>query len=789
MNQLKKAVWICLISCAPSLGSADTDFTPKKITIDGAKRIDSQRIEHISGLEAGQKVDKKQANKIIGKLYKTGFFKNVAIKRNEDQLILKVDERPVISSVNITGNKNIPEKKLKPVLQKMGIQTGNMLSEKSIFQLKQGLLNQYHQLGYTSATIDVDQSQLPRNRVALSIHISEGKKATIRRINIFGEADQSNQIASQLPVSTPSIWNLWGLLSSKTTFSPMRQQQAKESLQNFYLDHGYLDAQVTDNQASLTPDKENAYLMMSVDPGEQYTVGQINITGSSIVPIEQLKHQIALKKGQVFSKSKLKESVQNIVNVLKNKGYALAKVTPEPQIDVNDHTVRMNLKVQPGKKVYIRHVNFKGNNVTNDYVYRQRLQYYEQGAYNQGKIQDSKLKLQQLPYVQSINVDQKPVEGHPDQVDLDYHIDERSANQISANIGYSQMYKFMVGGNLSMPNVLGTGNAFSINAQLSKIRQNLNLSYTNPFFTDTGISQSLSAYMNQTNYDRTSVANYQLTRYGGNINYGIPATLNNQLNAGVGFDHTRPRQPSGGESSIVSYYDKTHDGLATNTFRLNLGWSFDSTNHPFFPTKGKKASVHSTLAVPGSDVTWYKINASGDYFKKLNTFTTLQISGGIGYGQGYGKTDRLPFFENFYGGGWGSVRGFNQGSLGPADQFTPNDGKSKKGRAIGGNFDIHASIDLLFPVPGLSEQRNVQWGMFLDAGNVYDTSGYPDGVLSPDKPNPSHPTLNNLKYSTGLELRWRSPIGPMAFDLGWPLNAKDTDDVQVFQFRLGYNFT
>ncbi len=789
-----------MLGLIPFAGSyAQNSFVVKKIEVEGLERISKETVINDLGIQIGEMVDSTETNKVIKSLYDSGFFRDIQLYQDGNTLIVKLVERPAISSVDFDGNDKIKNDDMRKVLREAGLDVGNIANPEVLFQVRQSLLMQYALMGYYSTTVDIQEVKESRNRVAIKINIAEGKTATVSRINVIGnKAYSESELLNNITFKTPSIWNLWGLFTSKAEYSPVNMQSSVEDLTNYYMNNGYLDFRVSSNQASLSPNKENAFIAFDISEGQIYKISKVSLEGQFVISKAELEKLITFKAGDIFSRQKVFDSAKSITQALGDKGYAFANVNPLPKVDKENRTVALTFYIDPGKKVYINQINFLGNNVTNDYVYRRQMQYFESGVYNQKMIDQSKIKLQRMPFVQDVTVNKVPVPGSDDLVNMNYDITERSANSVSASIGYSQLYKFMIGGNLSLPNILGTGNQFSIGANLSSVYQSLNMSYTDPFFTQSGVSQTISTYLSRTDYDNTSVASYRLNQYGANLGYSIPTSAFDSISIGGGVDHTQVLQPSGGQSSILQWFVNQNSGKTSfNTFTVNLGWNHNSTNRAFFPTEGTTLGINSTTSLPGiSDLQWYKVIGSAGFFHPLIGDFTLSVKGGLGYGNGYGKTEYLPFFQNFYAGGWGSVRGFTQGGMGPMDTYIPNGGTVQQGNAIGGNLNIYTNIDILFPIPGIKDSQNMRLGVFFDAGNVYNTYSMPvynattnpNGPLWPEPTSPNSPTFSNLRYSVGVEFQWLSPLGPMAFSVAKPLNTKPGDSTQVFQFTLGQTF-
>jgi len=781
-----------LVLCSTYGYTLGKSFVADDIKVRGLGSINDSVIKNRVKKRAGDYITLADTDKIIQDLYSTNYFDDISLYKKDSDLVIDLKERPVIASFSFKGNKKLKKEDLDKLFKDADIYVGSVYSPDTIFLIKQSLLMQYATMGLYSATINEDVVKLPNNRIGLELKFAEGKPATVERVSVFGSKNFSEkELKDNQAFQSPSIWNLWGFLAKHDSYSPEGMDESLSMLNNFYYDRGYLDFNVVSKQASLTADKEHSYIAYKVAEGLVYTVTDISVEGKFVLPKEEIDSLVKLKNNDIYSREKLSETIEDIKDLLGSKGYAFATVNPLTDIDKKKKTVSIRLIIDAGKKTYVNRVNFYGNTVTNDYVFRRQLQYYENSQYNKEAIDRSQIKLEQLPYVESAHMELVPVEGTDDIADINYNIVEHNANTVSGSIGYSDLMGAMLGASLHVPNVFGTGNTFAADAKLSFTYQDLTLSYTDPFFTNSGISQTISAFINRTNYSETSaIADYKLNRVGTSIGYSVPISSYSYVNWGANFTNNDVQQPSSGYSSIVKRFIESEDGSHVfNQPAVNAGWTYDSSNKFFFATEGMFLSLNSTVNIPGADLQTYKLEAMGSWFMPLpgSDLSSFSIRGGLGFGDGYGKTKELPFFENFYAGGWGSVRGFLQGGLGPRDIRVRSDGSTELGNSIGGNFNIYNNYDLLFPVPYMKDSSKMRIGAFFDLGNVYDT--YNLGSAISDIPySPTHPTFANLKYSAGLEFRWTSPFGAVAVSVAKPLNVKTGDQTQAFQFSLGQNF-
>ncbi|MCF6768325.1 outer membrane protein assembly factor BamA [Thiotrichales bacterium 19S11-10] len=794
IKRLQRALMLALVLPFSAYAQGTDSFVVEKIELEGLSRISEGTVYSDLPIHVGQRVDAKDSNLALQSLYKTGYFNDVALFRDGSTLVVKLDERPAISEVNVSGNSMIKTEDLEKGLRASGLEVGSIYDPMLIKQIKQSLEAEYFNVGKYSVEIDIKVKKQARNRVAIDIKIAEGKTAKIQRIDLVGNTTFRQQaVLESIPLTTPSFWNMWGLFTSNDEYSKARLNAGEEALRSYYMDRGYLKFQVESSQASLTPNKENTYITFNITEGDIYHIDKVIVEGKTILSRDKLKSLLQIKPNEIFSRQKVMDTAKGITEALGDEGYAFAQVNPVPTVDEKTKKVTITFYVNPGKKVYVNRIEFLGNNVTNDVVFRREMLFSEDSLYNQGDLDKSKIRLQRLPYVKQVDVKKVPVQGSDDLVDLNYNIQERSANSVSASVGYSQLYGIILGGNFNMPNIFGTGNQFSIGAQVSQPYKQLSFSYTNPYFTQSGISQTISAYGSQFDSDTTDIVDYTTNSYGFNITYGIPMSNYDTLKIGGGYDFTKLIQPSDSKSLTVTNFINAN-GNDFNSFLFNLGWERNTTDRAFFPESGYIYKLGGQVSVPGSSLDYYTLNASAQFFQPIFRKVTGSLRTGIGYGGGYGSTEELPFFKNYYGGGWGSVRGYGMGSMGPVDTNCSTISSSgtctdpEEGANLGGNLNLYANLDFLFPVPGIKDSDNMRLGVFADAGNVYDTYSLDSAYTQDGRSQPRSPTLSNLRYSIGVEFRWLSPIGMVAFSFQKPLNAQPGDDKRIFDFSIGQVF-
>ncbi len=783
----RKKTLVLALAMTPLFAEA---FIVQSIQYQGLSRIPVATVAADQPLKVGDDLTPALSNQVIDDLYKTGYFKNIQLINQNGHLIIQVEELPTIAKIDIKGNELIKTADLTTVLNNVGLQVGNMFNQTLINQIQQSLVQEYNSQGKFAVQAKIDVVPVSNNRVNITINISEGLDTKIQSILFVGNhAFSSRKLIKQLDISTPG---LIAFFTKTDVYSQQKLSQSLQDLANFYENNGYVEFHVTAAEASLDSTHTKAFVTISVSEGPQYNFAGYDLKGRLILPAETLKKLVQIKAGETYSKAQITASQQAIINALGDQGYAFANVNPVPTMDQKKRTVFITFYVTPGQKVYINQVEFNGNTVTNAKTLRQRMKLVEGSTYSKTNIDESTMALQRLPYMKQVTESTKPVAGSPDQVNVNYDLQEQSANTVSAAIGYSGLYGPIVQGGFNVNNVFGTGNIFGINAQVSQPYQSVNMSFTQPYFTDAGISQTESIYYTQVNAGDEGLVDYSTNSYGATLGYGIPISTWNSFNFGGGIDHTELQQPGNGwqSESVTNFI--AGNGDTYNTYSLNVGFSRDSTNSAYFPTQGETANIGATVAVPGSTLTFYKLNANGVWYHALNQYFTLMVSGGAYYGNGYGSQNELPLFQNFYGGGWGSVRGYEAGTMGPQDTLICtnsadcNQGSTEEGQALGGNLMVDSTLEVLYPVPFMADNQNLKLITFLDSGNVYQT--YNSNTVWNVNSNPNYPNFGNLRYTVGMGLEWVSPLGAVGIDIAAPLNSQPGDDTKFFDFTLGTFF-
>ena len=748
-------VWLSLSSAVAWSFDA---FEVKDIRLEGLQRIAVGTVFNYLPLQLGDRMTEAKASESIRALFKTGLFKDVAIERDGDVLVVRVVERPAISDVTFNGNHDIETDKLKEALAQIGLAKGRTFDKSILDKVEQELQRQYFSRGKYGVKITSKVEDLERNRVNISIEIAEGEPARIVQVNIVGNAAFSDDaLLSRLQSGVPGAL---ALFSSKDQYSKQKLSADLETLRSFYLDRGYVNFNVESTQVAITPELRDVYVTINIVEGDKFTIKDVKISGDFKVPMDEIRKLISIQPGDVFSRKAITESSERISQRFGNDGYSFANINPVPDIDQVNKLVALNVFIDPGHRVYVHQINMAGNVKTRDEVLRREMRQMEGGWIATDKVNRSRVRLQRLGFFEDVNVETPPLPGIEDEVDINYSVTERSSGSLQAGMGYSDTQKVMFTASISHDNFLGSGKRISAEVNNSRVNTVYSFSHTDPYYTLDGVSQTLRGFYKKTDTGDLGTAEYTADNYGFGVDYGIPLTEFNALRLGLGLENMKVHSTPSSPQAYLDYLAANTDDF--NTFKLTLGWNYDSRNKAYFPDSGSFHSITAEAATPPiNDLNFYKISTRHKWYYPLTSSTTFLASGQIGLGNGYRNTTGLPFWEAFYAGGISTVRAFRTNTLGPVEGNTP----------LGGAFKTVASVELLFPPPFAPESNSFRMSLFFDMGNVF--ANRPDW------------DANELRGSAGISASWLSPIGPMVFSLGRPVRDKDGDKSESFQFSLG----
>lgn len=741
------------------------DFIVDDIRVNGLRRISAGTVFNYLPITVGDRVDEKRTQEAVRALFKTGFFKDVRLEREGDVLVVEVTERESIADITFKGNKAIKTEELLKGLGDIGFAKGEVFNEGKLDKVTQELRRQYFSNGKYGVKIDSKITPLDDNSLTIAFTIVEGEAARIREINIVGNKVFSDrELLSEFKLSTPS-WLSW--FTKDDQYSKQKLSGDLEALRSVYQDNGYVDFHVESTQVSITPDKADVYITVNIAEGDQYTLSEVKLAGRLIVDEKELFEQVTTRKGMLFSRKETTQTSKNITDRLGNEGYAFANVNSIPKLDKKNKQVALSYFVDPGQRVYVRRVNFYGNSRTRDEVIRREMRQMEGGWISTAQVERSKVRMQRLGYFEDVNVETPAVAGTTDQVDVNYTVKERPSGNLLLGLGFSQSQGLIFNTNITQNNFLGSGKSLNFAFNNSEINRTFRLGYVNPFWTLDGISRGFNVGWTETEPGArlNNVRQFSSRVASLGLNFGIPISEFNFISLGASYEATKiGLSPFEVDPRLGRFLFFNGDDF--RILRLSSAFAYDTRNSALFPTKGVLQQIRGEIASPGGDLRFYKIDYDSRVFFPIHKEYVLLVKGAVGYGDAYGDTFELPFFENFFAGGPRTVRGYEEMSLGLKDRFN---------RAFGGNLSVVGNVELILPVPFIKEFKSVRLTAFYDVGNVYDTT-FEDVEL------------NSLRMATGFSGIWLSPFGMLSVSIAQPFNDQPNDQIQKFQFTFGTNF-
>ncbi len=740
---------------------AASPFTVSDIRLEGLQRISPGTVFNYLPIKVGDTIDQQRTGEAIRALFKTGFFKDVRIDREGDSLVVFVRERPSISNIDLAGNEKLETDELIDQLKQIGFAVGRVFNRSILEKVEQELRRAYFSLGKYAVQIETTVTPLPRNRVGVNIDISEGRAARIKQINVVGNASfEEDDLLDLFELRTSGMWS-W--LSKDDQYSKQKLSADLEALRSYYLDRGFINFNIDSTQVSITPDKKDVYITVNITEGDVFTVSDIKLAGEFKVPEEELFERVKVYRGQVFSRRRVTETSTSIGERLGDEGYAFANVNAVPEIDEQNKQVELTFFMDPGKRVYVRRVNFKGNTKTKDDVLRREMRQYEGAWISTSAVERSRVRLQRLGFFDDVNIETPAVGGTTDQVDIEVSVVEHASGNLAAGLGYSQSQGVVFNTSVTQENFLGTGNRVSATFNNSDVNRRFGLSWLDPYWTDDGVSRGFDVFYRETDAADANLSDYDTDQLGLSVVFGIPVSEFDKVDVSFTGKHTE-FHVGGSASREVLDFERTN-GDQFDQIITNVDFSKDSRDSISFPSSGALTRLGAELGVPGLDIPYYKVTARHQRFFSLSRDYTLMVSGEAGYGDGLADNDALPLFDHFFAGGIRSVRGFEANTLGPRDST---------GDPLGGNIKMVGRGALILPVPFVVDAKAFRLTAFFDIGSVFQ------GV--------SQVELDNFRYSTGMGATWLSPLGAMTFSVAYPINEQSGDDTQPFQFTFGTGF-
>ena len=765
-------------------------FIVKDMRVEGLRRISEGTVFNYLPINVGDSIDENKIQESIKSLYREGLFDDIEIKRDGDTLVIVIKERPSIESFSIEGNKDIKIEDLMVSLRNIGMTRGRTFDRSVLDKLASFLREQYYDRGKYGIQIKTDVQETPNNTVRLSIDVKEGDRARIRQVNIIGNYSYpESEIREGFELDTAN-WLSW--LRQDDRYSKEALTGDLEKIRSFYMDRGYADFRVESSQIAISPNKKDMFVTINVHEGTRYNISNIKLVGNNVVPSEELEALIFAKSGDMFNLQSLTSSAEMMKFRLGEDGYANAEIEPVPELDYEDNEVAVTFYINPGERVYVRRINFNGISEVDDEVFRREVRQTEGSVVSNTLIDRSKIRLQRLPFIEEVEVENNPVQGSPDMVDVDFDLKYRMPGQFSGGIGYSDFFKLNINGSVTHTNFLGTGERVAINLNSSKYMKQATMSHTDYYTTMNGIRRTVS--VNYRDYKQfTSAASALSTTSGGaTIDYGYPLGEYQTVSLGLNLSSVEMLSSIYSTSQAIDWVSNNGDpyeagsgftGTKFANFEILAGWIFDSRNRTIFPDRGTRQQLFATYTVPGSEVEYWTLRYNLTRYQPLFGNWVGLWNTQLGYGEALGHTTALPPFKQFHSGGPKSTRGFKESWLGPKDS---------RGRPYGGNVLIASQLELLFPLPD-KYAKNIRASLFYDIGNVFNTGE----VVFFDKlgdPVEYNTTFSDLKKSVGVAVQWLAPMGLFRFSYAYPLNHYEgserfyRDEIERFQFSIGQSF-
>ena len=802
------AAGLPLVVAMMSMPVQAAEFVVTDIGFNGLQRLTPDSLYPVLPITIGDTVNDANLAASIKALYATENFADIQSRIEGGKLRFDVVERPTIAEVNFDGNKLIPKEGLEQGLNNAGLAVGNVLKQATLQGVANELQQQYISQGYYNSNIEVDQTLLDGNRVKLDVRFIEGKPAKVVDINIIGNKHFSDKEIKEVFAVKESSWTR--LLSKSDRYAKEKLAASLENLKALYLNDGYVRFSVDNAVLNISEDKSSVFIEVSLSEGEQYQFGEINFLGKPTFETSELKELVTFDAKEKYSQAKLDATTAALKSRYGNEGYYLAQIRPVPRINDETKVVDIDYYIDPARPIYVRRINFTGNLKTQDEVLRREMRQLEGSLASSDKIQLSRTRLMRTGFFKNVNVDVKPVPNQPDQVDVNYTVEEQPSGSSTIAAGYSQSGGVTFQLDLTQNNFMGTGDRVKASLSRSETRDSYSLGYTDPYFTENGVSQGISAYYRETKYDDRNVSNYVTDAYGATLNYSYPVDETKRVSAGLNVDNTTVRGGSRlGVSSVQQIIDdggtfekfnNDQDEFSGRTgfkneyqsYNLLFGWDYSTLDRPVFPNKGMSHTVDATIGL--GDASYQKLVYRGNIYQPIYKDWVARGYTKLGYG------NNLPFYENFYAGGYGSVRGYEASTLGPKSQ-SYNDAIDPKARfkdeEVGGNALVSFGTELILPMPFKGDWADqVRPVLFAEGGQVFDTTDKENRTfIDPDTTNPDRDTGvplltqdNKLRFSAGLGVTWYTPIGPISLSYAVPIGDKEGDETEKVQFQIGNTF-
>ncbi|MBQ61356.1 MAG: outer membrane protein assembly factor BamA [Gammaproteobacteria bacterium] len=753
-------------------------FVISDVRVEGLQRVSAGTVFGAIPFNVGDDIDEVDLRLIVRALFKTESFDDVQVGRDENILVILVKERPSIDEIEFEGNKAIKSDALLEGLAGSGLAQGQIFKKVTLEHMTSDLERQYVSQGRYDAKIRAEVEDLPRNRVAIKVFVDEGNVSGIRHINIIGNTLFDDEtLVEMMELKLPGLFSFY---TKDDQYSREKLKGDLEKLESWYLDRGYLNFVVDSTQVSIAPNMEDIYITINVIEGEQFKISDVEIAGElHDVPEASIRALVLTRKDQIFSRKLMTTSEERIERILGNSGYTFASATGQPVLDESGDTVTVKFFVDAGKRAYVRRISFRGNTMTQDEVLRREMRQMEGGWASNAAIEVSKVRLERLGFFKEVNVETPSVPSSDDQIDINYSVEEQPSGSISATLGYAQYSGLILGLSYQESNVFGSGNSVGIGVNRSSYQTAYNLSFFDPYYTVDGVSRGYSLFFRSSDFDERNIARFSTDSVGGSVNFGYPISEVSRISFSVGFESTSIKEGIFPAQEISQFLDA--EGKDFDLINVSASYSMSALNRGLLPTAGKSQSLSFEMTIPGSELEFYRLNYSGQIFFPLTRLFTLRLRTDLGYGGVFGGTETFPFYKHFFAGGMGSVRGYENSTLGPRTTPSPLDNFGEPD-PIGGNVLIETSAEILFPLPFVKDQRQLKSALFVDAGNVFNTNCPDISAYCLDL------SEGELRYSAGFAITWITGFAPISFAISVPFNEKPGDEKESFQFELGRTF-
>lgn len=734
-------------------------FTLKDIRVEGLQRVEPGTVFASLPFRIGDQYNDDKGTAAIRSLFGLGLFSDVRLQVNDDVLVIIVEERPSVADVSFSGIREFDEEVLKKALRDVGLTDGRPYDKALADRAEQELKRLYIDRSMYGAEVVTTVTPIERNRVNLNFSVTEGEVAKIKEIRIVGnQAFPESTLRNLFDLDTGG-WLSWYTKSDR--YSRSKLNADLETLRSYYLTRGFLEFRIDSTQVAISPDKKDMSVTINITEGNRFVVSSVALEGEYLGKDEEFKSLVAVRAGEAYNAEDVAATVKAFTDYFGAFGYAFAQVEAVPEIDRVNNRVAFTFRAQPSRRVYVRRINVAGNNRTRDEVIRREFRQLESAWYDSDKIRLSRDRVDRLGFFTQVGIDTEPVPGTPDQVDLTVTVAERPTGNLSVGAGYSQADKLSFIASVSVENVFGTGNYLGLDLNTSDYYRTFSLSTTDPYFTQDGVSRTFDLYYRTVRPYDAQGGDYEIRKTGGSLRFGVPFTERDTVYFGLGAE--RVKIVEGNE------LPEAYVGQDGNYIPATIGWSRDERDSALVPTEGRYQRFNTELGV--GDRKWTKLNYQFQQYFPLTKQYTFALNTELGWGKGL-SGQSFPVMRNFYGGGLGSVRGFEQGTLGPKSAVIGS--ATGETVSVGGAKNFVINAEFIAPFPGAGNDRTLRWFGFVDVGNIFGEKEKFE--------------FSQMRASAGIGLSWISPIGPLRFAYATPIRKFDGDEIQKFQFQIGTSF-